>query len=269
MPGSCIFYLRSSSWRMTARSTPQLWRWSSIESWCRKESCSAMAPSSEQSQAEWRCMAWKIPINWISGAHKRCSRHWQSIRRLWRGCITLRLSTLSSVRLLLRSRKTKRLCRKARPTPAALGRVRIDEVEPLPHQRLFKIKHHAVQVDEALGIDEDADRRSVRRIARGRNSCAERVDTVTLARLRVKANVVAQSGAPTPLNSDAQAALLWRNVLLRHGDANPLQGLLGDLNTLLPRLLPLGRENIHSRERVLRLTGRSRIIRRRHLRRGL
>ncbi len=59
-----------------------------------------------------------------------------------------------------------RLRRKARPAPTTLRRVRIDEVEPLPHQRLFKVQHHPVQIDKALRIDKDADRRSIRRIAR-------------------------------------------------------------------------------------------------------
>ena len=40
---------------------------------------------------------------------------------------------------------------------AGLRRVRIDEVEALPHQCLFVVQHHAVQIDERLGIDEDAD----------------------------------------------------------------------------------------------------------------
>src|SRR5260370_26223652 len=51
--------------------------------------------------------------------------------------------------------------REAGAAPAALGRVRIDEVEPLPHERLLVVEDHAVQVDEALGVDEDPDRRRV------------------------------------------------------------------------------------------------------------
>jgi hypothetical protein len=51
-----------------------------------------------------------------------------------------------------------------------------------------------MQVDEALGVDEDADRRSVGR--RGIEvRLRERVDTVALTRLCVEANVVAQAGA--------------------------------------------------------------------------
>src|SRR5271163_5309059 len=76
---------------------------------------------------------------------------------------------------------------------AALGGVRVDEVEALAHQRLFVVEHHAVQVDEALGIDEDADGRSI-----GRGGIEVRlregVDAVALARLGVEADVVAEAG---------------------------------------------------------------------------
>src|SRR5258705_13051188 len=86
-----------------------------------------------------------------------------------------------------------RLSRETRPTPATLRRVRIDEVKSLPHQRLFKIQHHAMQVDKALRIDEDANRRAVRRIASGHDSLTKRIHPVPLARLRIEPDVVAQS----------------------------------------------------------------------------
>ena len=50
--------------------------------------------------------------------------------------------------------------------------MRIDEVEPLPHQRLLVVEDHAVQVDEALRIDEDADRRSVARVGITGGGCS-------------------------------------------------------------------------------------------------
>jgi hypothetical protein len=39
---------------------------------------------------------------------------------------------------------------------AGARRVRIDEVKPLPHQALLVVQRHAVQIEERLGIDEDA-----------------------------------------------------------------------------------------------------------------
>src|SRR2546423_2711431 len=78
---------------------------------------------------------------------------------------------------------------------AGLRRIRIHEVEALLHQRLFVVEDHAVQINEALGINEDADAVKV-------------IDTVTLARLRIKANVVAQAAASAALHAHAQSALL-------------------------------------------------------------
>src|SRR5664279_1482990 len=82
------------------------------------------------------------------------------------------------------------LRREARSAPAALGRVRVDEVEGLPHQRLFVVQRHAAQVEEALGVDKDAQRW----LACGRRvemRLAECVDAVAFARLRVEADAVA------------------------------------------------------------------------------
>jgi hypothetical protein len=98
--------------------------------------------------------------------------------------------------------------------------VRIDEVEALAHQGFFVIEHHAVQLEERLLIDEDAD-------------VVELVDTIAFAWLRVKANVVGESGAAAALDAETQAALLRRNILLRHGDTDALQRTLGDLHAFL------------------------------------
>ena len=56
----------------------------------------------------------------------------------------------------------------------------IDEVEALTHQRLFVIEDHAVQVDERLRIDEDA-------------NVIELIDAVALSRLRIEADVIRES----------------------------------------------------------------------------
>jgi hypothetical protein len=39
----------------------------------------------------------------------------------------------------------------------SFGGVGVDEVEALAHEGLFEVEDHAGEVDEALGIDEDAD----------------------------------------------------------------------------------------------------------------
>ena len=55
------------------------------------------------------------------------------------------------------STPAKRFLRREGRTAAAGARgVRIDEVESLTHQRLFVVQRHAVQIEERLGIDEDA-----------------------------------------------------------------------------------------------------------------
>ncbi len=64
----------------------------------------------------------------------------------------------------------------------------IDEVEALAHERLLVVENHAVEVDERLGIDEDAD-------------VVEVVDTVALAGLGVEADVVGESGATSALDA--------------------------------------------------------------------
>ena len=37
----------------------------------------------------------------------------------------------------------------------------VDEVEALAHEGFFVVEDHAAEVDEALGVDEDADGRGV------------------------------------------------------------------------------------------------------------
>src|ERR1700744_4381692 len=114
-----------------------------------------------------------------------------------------RRSSLRSVRSL----KIGNLSRKARPAPTTLRRIRIDKVKSLPHQRLFKIQHHAMQIDKALRIDEYPNRLPVRRIASSRQSLTKRIHPVPLARLRIEPDVVAQPGASTTLNPNPQITL--------------------------------------------------------------
>jgi hypothetical protein len=55
------------------------------------------------------------------------------------------------------------LCGEAGAAAAGLSGVRVDEVEALAHEGLLVVEDHAAEVDEALGVDEDADRRGVGR----------------------------------------------------------------------------------------------------------
>ena len=72
--------------------------------------------------------------------------------------------------------------------------MRIDEVEALPHQRLFVVEDHAMKVDKRLGIDKDA-------------NIFEVVHAIALARLRVKTNVVRKPGAAPALDAEAKSPL--------------------------------------------------------------
>src|SRR5581483_2858122 len=70
--------------------------------------------------------------------------------------------------------------RERTPTAAGLRRIRIHEDEALLHQRLLVVERHAVQVDEGLRINKYA-------------HVAELKNAIAFARLRVEANVVAQT----------------------------------------------------------------------------
>ena len=110
--------------------------------------------------------------------------------------------------------------RRERRTAAAGARgVRIDEVESLPHQRLFVVQRHAVQIEERLGIDEDA-------------HAVELVDAVALAGLRVELDGIRKPRAAAAHHAQAQAALFGRNAFLGHGGADALDGAVGDLQAL-------------------------------------
>src|SRR6202012_732158 len=98
----------------------------------------------------------------------------------------------------------------------------IDEVESLPHQRLFVVENHAVKVDKRLWIDKDANLFKV-------------VHTIAFSRLRVEANVVRKTGATTALDTQTKSPLFRGDPFFGHSDTNPLQGALGHLNALLIR----------------------------------
>ncbi len=85
----------------------------------------------------------------------------------------------------------------------------------------------------------------------GFDAGAEDEGAVALAGLGVEADVVAEAGAAAALDADAQAAGVGRDAFLGHGDADALEGVLGDLDGLLGAgLLALGGEQGHARERV-------------------
>ena len=98
----------------------------------------------------------------------------------------------------------------------------IDEVKALPHQRLFVVENHAMEVDKRLGIHKDAHIFKV-------------VNAVAFSRLRVESNVIRQTGTAAALNAEAESPLLRRDSFFSHGYANPLQSTLRDLDALLIR----------------------------------
>jgi len=107
--------------------------------------------------------------------------------------------------------------------------VRVDEVEALAHEGLFVVEDHAGEVDEALGVDEEADRGCVGE--RGiEMSLGEGVDAVALAGLGVELDGVAEAGAAASGDADAEAAGRGGDALLGHGDADAFEGAEGDLD---------------------------------------
>ena len=101
---------------------------------------------------------------------------------------------------------------------AAVSRgVGILEDEALAHQRLFVFERRAVQIQKALGIDEDA-----------RAMFLE--NFVAVAGLGVEAHGVGKTGAAAALHADAQAALFGRDAVLFEQRADFLRGALGQVN---------------------------------------
>jgi hypothetical protein len=120
--------------------------------------------------------------------------------------------------------------------------VGVDEVEALAHQRLLVVEDHAVEVDEALGVDEDADGRGV---GEGgvKVSLGEGVDAVALAGLGVELDVVAEAGATAAGDAHSEASGVGGDVLLGHGDANALQRAQRNLDALGARAFPFRGED--------------------------
>jgi len=151
----------------------------------------------------------------------------------------------------------RKLRREARTATAALSGVGVDEVEALPHQRLFKVQHHAGEIEEALGVDEEADGFRAAGVVGGFESGAEDEGAITLAGLGVEADVVAEAAATAALDADTQAAGIGRDAFLGHRDADAFEGVLGDFDGgLRAGLLALGGEQRHAREWVFVRVGR-------------
>ena len=126
----------------------------------------------------------------------------------------------------------------------------VDEVEALAHEGFFVVEDHAAEVDEALGVDEDADGGGVRG-SRVEMRLWEGVDTVAVAGLGVEADVVAEAGAAASLDAEAEAALVGGDAFFGHRDANALEGVFGDFDGGLGAgLLALGGEEGHARKGI-------------------
>src|SRR5262249_11443659 len=81
--------------------------------------------------------------------------------------------------------------------PARRFLVRVDELEALTHERLLPVERRAVQVEEALLVDEDADVRAV--------GALEVVDHVAGARLAVvELDDVREARAAAAADADAE-----------------------------------------------------------------
>ena len=140
---------------------------------------------------------------------------------------------------------------KTRSTTAALGAIRVDEVEALTHQRLLEVEHHAGEIEEALGVDEDADGAAAAGVVGGFDALAKDKGAVVLAGLGVKADVIAEAGAAAALDADAQPTRVGRDAFLGHRHPDAFECILRDLDGLLrARLLALGGEERHARKRI-------------------
>ena len=118
----------------------------------------------------------------------------------------------------------------------------VDEVEALAHEGFFVVEDHAGEIDEALGVDEEADRRGFGE--RGVEvRLGEGIDAVTLAWLGVELDGVAEAGAAASSDADAEAAGFGSDVLLGHGDADALEGAEGELDALGAGGLAFGGED--------------------------
>ena len=92
----------------------------------------------------------------------------------------------------------------------------VDEVEALAHEGFFEVEDHAVEIDEALWVDEDTDRRGFcqRRVE---VRLSEGVNAVALAGLSVELDVVAEAGAAASGDAEAEATGVGGDVLFAGG----------------------------------------------------
>src|SRR6185437_9514607 len=109
------------------------------------------------------------------------------------------------------------LRREGRTAAAGARGVRIDKVEPLPHECLFVVERHAVQIDKRLGIDKDA-------------HAIELVNAVAFARMRVELDRIGQPRAAAPHHAQPKATFFGRNAFLGHGGTDLLDRALRHLD---------------------------------------
>ena len=135
-----------------------------------------------------------------------------------------------------------------RAAAAAFGAVGVDEVEALAHEGLFEVEDHAGEVEEAFGVDEEADWLGARGVVGGFEAGAEGEGAVALTGLGVEADVVAEAAAAAALNAYAEAAGIGGDAFLGHRYADTLEGVFCDLDGCFGAgLLALGGEEGHAR----------------------
>src|ERR1700739_1506380 len=100
---------------------------------------------------------------------------------------------------------------------ARLGRLRIHKNKALLHQGFLIIQDHPMEINERLRIHEYA------------HVCALE-ESIALAGLRVKTNVIPQTGTPAPLPAKAQASLFGRDAFFGHRATHLGDGLVGHLD---------------------------------------
>src|SRR5947199_3827923 len=88
-----------------------------------------------------------------------------------------------------------------RTAAAGARRIRVDEIEALPHQRLFIVKRHAMQINKRFGIDEHA-------------YTVEIKDAVTLSRMAVELDGIGKPRASASHHTEPQSAFFRRNAFL-------------------------------------------------------
>lgn len=130
---------------------------------------------------------------------------------------------------------------------AGFGAVGVDEVESLAHEGLFEVEDQTGEVDVALGVDKEADGLRAAGVVGGLDAGAEGEGAVALAGLGVETDVVGEAGAAATGDANAETTGGGGNALFGHGDADALEGVLGDLDGLLGAgLLALGGEEGHA-----------------------